>query len=252
MDKNFRLPGYTENLPGSSENNDTSKGASDQTTGIFVSLYLIVLAFFMVMNSISNQEENRVAAATESVTRAFKNPFEPEADFVDVTSDPEAQTPNDEFYAQIQGVFASLVGFEGKFPTQGGHIIVVKFEANDLFERGTAQFRLDQQNFLNQLAAFLKGGRTAERREIDFLVYTGRDLPQGPKYWEDLHILRAGAIVHRLKNMGVPEEQISTGVVQGDKNKVEITFYNRERLSSIQSLERQEEPFFPVGGGRND
>ncbi|WP_321391670.1 hypothetical protein [Emcibacter sp.] len=218
------------------EENGEKKPASDQTTGVFVSLYLIVLAFFMVMNSISNQEENRVAAATESVTRAFKNPFEPDADFIDVTSSADSVTPNDEFYDQIQGVFASLVGFDGKFPSKGGHIISVKFAANDLFERGTAQFRQDQQEFLNQLSSFLKGGRKSEKREIEFLVSTGKALPEGPQYWKDVNILRAGAIVAKLEDMGISGNQISIGVARNDDALITVTFYNRERISSRQSL----------------
>ena len=222
--------------PGHTGDTEEKKSAGDQTTGIFVSLYLIVLAFFMVMNSISNQEQNKVSAVTESVTRAFRNPFEPDADFIDVTSSEDSVTPNDEFYDQIQGVFASLVGFDGKFPSQGGHIISVNFSVNDLFERGTAQFRIDQQEFLNQLSSFLKGGRQSEKREIEFLVSTGDTLPAGPQYWKDLNILRAGAIVEKLEDMGVAPDQISIGVVgKGDK-RIKVTFFNRERIGSRQSL----------------
>ncbi|WP_417317907.1 hypothetical protein [Emcibacter sp.] len=228
------------------EEDGEKQSANDQTTGIFVSLYLIVLAFFMVMNSISNQEENRVAAATESVTRAFKNPFEPDADFIDVTSSADSVTPNDEFYDQIQGVFASLVGFEGKFPSQGGHIISVNFSVNDLFERGTAQFRIDQREFLNQLAVFLKTGRQSDKREIEFLVSTGKDLPQGPQYWKDLNILRAGAIVAKLEDLGVAGDQISIGVVTGKKNRITVTFFNREKINSRQSLSGFDD--MPVSG----
>ncbi|MFC7050508.1 hypothetical protein [Emcibacter nanhaiensis] len=222
--------------PDSAGDTEENKSAGDQTTGIFVSLYLIVLAFFMVMNSISNQEQNKVSAVTESVTRAFRNPFEPDADFIDVTSSEDSVTPNDEFYDQIQGVFASLVGFDGKFPSKGGHIISVNFSVNDLFERGTAQFRIDQQEFLNQLTSFLRGGRASEKREIEFLVSTGDSLPAGPQYWKDLNILRAGAIVTKLEDMGVAPDQISIGVAGEGKNRIRVTFFNRERISARQTL----------------
>jgi len=212
------------------------KKKSDDTTGIFVSLYLIVLAFFVVMNSISNQDQNKVDAATESVTRAFKNPFEPEADFVDLSANEAAVTPNDEFHDQISGVFASLIGFDGKFPTKGGNIVKVHFNPNDLFEHGSSDFRPNQQKFLQQLSGFLAGGRLSERRVIDVVISSGESLPRGPKYWQDTDILRAGAFVHQLKKMGVAENQLSIGIVKGAKDRMTLTFHNRDLKGSVQGL----------------
>ncbi len=220
---------------------------SDDTTGIFVSLYLIVLAFFVVMNSISNQDQNKVNAATESVTRAFKNPFEPEADFVDVSADEEAVTPNDEFHDQILGVFASLVGFEGKFPTRGGNILKVDFNAEILFEDDSSEFRAGQLPFLKQLSTFLAGGRDSEKREIDFVVSSGKNLPSGPNYWLDNNILRAGAFIHQLGKMGVAENQMSMGIMKGRDNLITATFYNRERINAIQDLGGHEAKKMPPG-----
>ncbi len=215
---------------------ENTKKKSDDTTGLFVSLYLIVLAFFVVMNSISNQDQNKVNAATESVTRAFSNPYEPEADFVDVSANEKALTPNDEFYDQILGVFASLVGFEGKFPTKGGDVVKVKFKTSNLFEDDSREFRPEQQAFLKQLSGYLAGGRDSEKREIDIVIYSGKVLPSGPRYWEDINILRAGAFASQLEKMGVPGNKLSIGMVKGEEDRMVVTFYNRERLSAVQEL----------------
>ncbi len=224
---------------------EVNKKQSDDTTGLFVSLYLIVLAFFVVMNSISNQDQNKVNAATESVTRAFSNPYEPEADFVDVSANEQALTPNDEFYDQILGVFASLVGFEGKFPTKGGDIVKVNFKTSDLFEDESSAFRLYQKAFLQQLADFLAGGRDSEKREIDIVISTGESLPQGPKYWEDINILRAGAFVAQLTAMGVEENKLAIGMIKGKEDRMFLTFYTRERLSAVQGLTGHETQKLP-------
>lgn len=213
-----------------------AKKNKDDTTGLFVSLYLIVLAFFVVMNSISNQDQNKVNAAQESVTRAFKNLYEPEADFVDATANIDSETPNDEFYDQIAGVFASLVGFEGRFPTSGGNILRVEFNSNDLFEDQSKEFRDNQKVFLDQLAVFLSEGRVSEKREMEIVMSSGKTFPEGPAYWDDTNILRAGAFVDRLKKLGVEENKLSIGITKGKKDKITLTFINRERIHAIQSL----------------
>lgn len=215
-------------------------GKADSTTGSFVSLYLIILAFFVVMNFISNQVQSKVDAATESVTRAFNNPYEPEAVFVDVTASEDALTPNDEFYDQIQGVFASLVGFDKKFPTLGGHVIKITLDQDLLFRKRTAFLRDDQTEFVKQLSRFLATVRESEKREVEFIVYTGKKLPKGPEYWKDLYILRAGMLVRTLENLGVSGNQLSTGVVEGNADLFQISFFTRERVSARQSLTKND------------
>lgn len=236
---------------GLSDPADAGKSAgSNDTTGLFVSLYLIVLAFFVVMNSISNQDQNKVNAATESVTRAFKNPYEPEADFVDVSANDDAVTPNDEFYEQISGVFASLVGFEGRFPTKGGNILKITVNPADLFEDGTSIFRSDQQNFLDQLAQFLSDDDPQQKREINIVISSGKTLPKGPEYWKDINILRAGAFVRTLKKHGVAGNQLSIGIIADEKDRLTLTFFTRERAASIQSLKGHDTRKLPTRSGQ--
>ncbi len=208
----------------------------DDTTSLFVSLYLIVLAFFVVLNSISNQDQGKVDAATESVTRAFKNPYAPESDFVDVIANEEAETPNDEFYDQIMGLFASLIGFEGRFPTMGGKAVRVTFKASDIFEEETTNVQPRQYPFIEELASFLNEGLGSEKREINIVMSSGKVLPKGPKFWEDLIILRVGAFVKLLKDKGVEEDKISIGVVKGQDDLITMTLFTRERKTASQSL----------------
>ncbi|MCC3860819.1 hypothetical protein [Pseudemcibacter aquimaris] len=210
----------------------------------------------MVLNSISNQSQTKVESATDSVSRAFDNPFAPEADFIDVAETEDTLLPNDEFYEQLQGVFASLIGFEGKFPTQGGNVIRVEFNQSDIYEEDSATFRDDQRAFFFQLSRFLQSESVGTIREIEYMIYSGDDLPAGPAYWEDVSILRAGAIIERLKETGVRENQLSIGVAVGEEDMIKVSFFIRDAISSRQSLEdadRQglgEQPTaIPPGGG---
>ncbi len=218
------------------ENDADKKPAGGDTTSLFVSLYLIILAFFMVLNSISNQSQSKVKSATESVTRAFDNPFAQDADFVDVTEADSTNLPNDEFYEQLRGVFASLIGFEGRFPTQGGNAIRVEFDQSTLYEDESSEFRSDQQRFFDQLANFLNDEGMGTIREIEYIIYTGDRFPAGPEYWNDISILRSGALISTLTSMGVREDQLSIGVAPGDEDVLKISFFIRNAETSRQDL----------------
>lgn len=209
---------------------------SGDTTSLFVSLYLIILAFFMVLNSISNQSQTKVKSATDSVSRAFDNPYAPEADFIDVTEQESSILPNDEFYEQLQGVFSSLIGFEGKFPTQGGNVIRVEFSQSDLYQEESSEFRDDQKAFFFQLSRFLQNEDYGTIREIEYIIYTGENFPSGPAYWNDTHILRSGAFIQKLKEMNVRENQLSMGVAPGEEDLLKISFFIRNEVTSRQNL----------------
>lgn len=209
---------------------------SGDTTSLFVSLYLIILAFFMVLNSISNQSQTKVKSATDSVSRAFDNPYAPEADFIDVSEQEDPSQPNDEFYEQLQGVFASLIGFEGRFPTKGGNVIRIEFSQSDIYYEESSEFREDQNAFFFQLSRFLKNEDYGTIREIDYIIYTGENFPSGPEYWQDTHILRSGAFVQKLNEMGVRENQLSMGVATGEDDLLKISFFIRNEVTSRQNL----------------
>ena len=238
------------------EDRPNEKSGAGDTTSLFVSLYLIVLAFFMVLNSISNQSQTKIKSATESVSRAFDNPFEPNADFIDVTESENSNLPNDEFYEQLQGVFASLVGFDEKFPTQGGNVIKVNFKQSDIYQEESAEFREDQQAFLFQLARFLDSEGYGTLREIDYIIYTRDRFPAGPSYWEDISILRAGAIVQKLVDLGVREDQLSMGVAPGIEDGLKISFSIRDDVNARQNMKDadreglgEQSVAFPQAGG---
>jgi len=228
---------------GSSPQSEDNHGGAGNINGTLVSLYLILLAFFVVLNSISNQEKNRVAAATESVTRAFKHEHEPKADFVDVQASADAIAPNDEFYDQLKGVFASLIGFEGRFPETGGDVLRIEFSTDDLFYEGTIALRPDQDEFLRNLTTFLKGGRKNERRELSILLYTGDTLPQGPKYWDNFIIQRSGALIAYLQKQGIAEDVLTIGVGKGPRRRLSMTFMSK--AVALQDLPAEQESSQP-------
>ena len=144
--------------------------------------------------------------------------------------------PNDEFYEQLQGVFASLVGFEGKFPTQGGNVIRVEFKQSDVYEDDSNAFRLDQDTFFTQLSRFLKNESFGTVRELEYIIYTGDRFSSGPDYWLDTSVLRSGAIVKKMTDMGVRPNQISIGVAPGDEDLLKISFIIRNEVTSRQNL----------------
>ena len=68
------------------------------------------------------------------------------------------------------------------------------------------------------------------------MISSGKNLPEGPEYWKDTNILRAGAFVNQLIKLDVVENKLSIGLVKGDEDLIALTFTTRERINATQSL----------------
>ncbi len=208
---------------------DLPSGAdgADRSVQIFVSLYLILIAFFMVMNSISNQETVRAAAAMDSVSTAFKKIHLPKVNVVDLLAKKQLDVHSDEFYQEVKGVLAGLIDFPGKYPSPGGNVMRVEMPAETLFKGTAAHVRADQTRFMNALADLLTREGTNERREIEILFTAPPGFMTGDAPWHSLFVRRAANIAADLEDRGVPGGQVSAGLVEGDRATIWLVFSSR-------------------------
>ncbi|RMF12625.1 MAG: hypothetical protein D6763_00335, partial [Alphaproteobacteria bacterium] len=181
-----------------------SGDGANSTVQVFVSLYLILIAFFMVMNSISNQETVRAAAAMDSVHTAFRKIHLPKVDVIDLLARRQLDTHSREFYEEIEGVLAGLVDFPGKYPSPGGNIFRVEMPASTLFQGTSVHVRPDQTLFMNALADLLKREAPNEQREVEILFAAPRGLLDADAPWQSLFVRRAANIAAELEDRGVP------------------------------------------------
>lgn len=190
-----------------------ANGVKDRTSQIFVSLYLLMIAFFMVMNAVSNQVTAKADAVMESVYTTFRKTHAPNSDEIDLLASAKLDIHSDEFYEAVQGLLAGLLDFPGTFASQGGDVLEAELVPSVLFPRGKVNVRPDQTLFLNSLADFLKKEDASEERtvEIRFSAPLQTLLSSAPE--QELVVLRAAAFARELEDRGVPARSISAGLV---------------------------------------
>ncbi len=211
-----------------SDGKTPTQNAGDSSMGIFVSLYLLLLAFFVVLNSISNQEQSRAGAVMESVNSAFKKQFAPKANFIDLLTKPDAIAPNDEFVDDVRGFLASVLGLEGRFPTDGGNLLQVNLPVSAIFETGTAALRPDRDAFIAQLTDMVLREKPGEHREVEFIFEIGaRSLSVTPQPEQTLAVRRASLLADSLILEGFPVAGLSTGIVPGAAETIRVVFRSR-------------------------
>jgi len=196
---------------------------SDSTMGLFVALYLILLAFFIVLTSISQQSSSRATAAMESVNATFKqagiadNGFDP-AELKSAASDP--------VLIEIDRAFSSAFNVKGQYAVSGGHIYQVQLPGAYLFEAGSFRVRTNVHPVLDQLLAALQGAPNGETQEMALLFGSGtgnvdRELTRS----QEIAVRRAGSFARYMSERDF--SNISSGFLPLPEGQIMVVFRNK-------------------------
>lgn len=202
-----------------------ARGSETASLELFVSIYLLLLAFFIVLNNISNQKVSKAGAVMDSVNSSFDKEFAPPARVVDLLRKPEAIAPNDEFIEEAAGELDSVFSLQGGFSTEGGDTIQVDIPLKTLFQGSSPVPREDLSDFIGDLVTLVEAVKPGERREVEFIFGSGADkLSSQPVQKQFLAARRAGALALALEAVGLPSNAIGTGVAAGPTDVITVRF----------------------------
>ena len=200
----------------------------DGSVVVFLSLYLLLLAFFILLNTISQREHKRSQMAIGSVAATFRAPLP--ADVVELTqSTGRGVLPAaDPFHRQVRRVFEATLPVAPQKVLQNGNVMRITVDARDLFVAGRSTFRQSRARLLDGIADGVSKQETGVRFEVEMVVKTGATTPDLSQAGLPLPLLRAGAFARRMRASGVPAHSIAAGVSQGADGEVQFSFYARE------------------------
>lgn len=198
---------------------DTAGGAStDATTLAFLALYLIVLAFFLMLTAIATPSAERARAAVGSLATTFRGIAE-----VDIGARPES---GGDALAGRFGVFAqglrrlieTALPLALVVPDHLGREMRLAMAADALFMPDSADLRAEVRPVVERLAGLLAAPRSGEAVATEVLITAAR----GPG--RALAIARAAGLVETLVGMGAPAVGLSAGIVPGASGRLNLVF----------------------------
>jgi len=199
---------------------------SEGTMGLFVALYLILLAFFILLNAVSEQAASRAAAAMESVNVTFKESKQPDNN---PTIDPSAAdlAAKDVVLSQMRRAFLAEMEIEGRFSSQGGNTFEVEFPAENLFSKGSLRVRPDMTPFLDQLIAAVQNAPRGKRQQLAIMFGSGagtvdREMTRA----QEIAVRRAGALARYLQRNGIADGVFTTGFVGIPEGQIRAAFWS--------------------------
>ena len=190
---------------------------SDSTILQFLSLYLLILAFFILLVTISTVDKNKVDAVAESI----KSDFEIEK------RETGPILAGQVFQDKTTELFATALGVQKIEIMQLGKIMRIQMTAEALFEPGKAATKKSQQPLIDRVIAALSSRPPGYQFDMEFVVgspyISGKILPTQ----QTLEMRRAGAFVREMLNRGAPPDAVSIGMGHVERGQAVMWFYVR-------------------------
>lgn len=204
----------------------------------FLSLYLLVLAFFILLVTISTFEEVKSRAVMDSLNTTFTTARPAETDPTVFTSRAGQILSNPQFMTDIEALFATAVEAAQIEIVQPGRVMRIIMPSEALFFPGESRIRESRVALIDRVIASLNGRPRGVHYDMEFVVGTvATDNGEVPTT-QELPMVRAGVFVREMMSRGVPPDAISIGLRTANPNELVIWFYVRSE-NELQAIYRR-------------
>ena len=197
------------------------------TMSLFLALFLLVLAFFIVLLSISTLEEVKSKAVQNSLTSTFKTVVSPSTDPTEFTSKDGDVLAGQQFQEQITDLFATTLQIAKIEVVQPGRLMRIKLPTNTMFIDDQSTVRSVAVPAVDRIVAVLSSRPPGVRFDMEFVIgsafASGNSLPVG----QTLEFQRIGNLAREMFRRGVPPDIVSIGIKPGRSDEVAFWFFVR-------------------------
>jgi len=199
------------------------------TVALFLGLYLVVLAFFILLVTISRVEDAKSKKVMDSLSSTFTSIVPPSADLQTFKAKDGDVLAGQEFQQQVTGIYSTALGVNKVEIVQPGRQMRLVLKADSLFFQDEARIRPAMFPLLDRTVAALSSRPVGVRYDVEFVIGTptaqdGKTMPTT----QTLEMRRAGAFATEMNARGIPPDSIAVGMRPGRVGEIVIWFYTRD------------------------
>ena len=205
------------------QENISAKRQDDPTIVIFLGLYLLLLAFFILLTTISTFEETKTKAVLESLNSTFASEILPTTSPAEFTSRVGAVMEQD-FLKEVAVVFETAIPVARVETLKPGQLMRITFPVDDLFQPDAVTFRPERKALLDRIAVALGSRPPGQRFDLEFQIGSRWLTPEALARRQPLEVARVGEFARHLIARGGPPENIVVGLNQGGPPEASLLF----------------------------
>lgn len=209
------------------DEDDAKAPLKDPTLALFLGLYLILLAFFVLLNTMATPKEDRVKAVLGSLLSTFSTEILNTLNPTEFTASIGNDLATKEFHREIRDFFEVAVPLSRVEFFSAGSIMKIRMPADQLFEPASIIIREDRSDLMYRVTRALKRRVAGLRYEVEFSTFTGPFLGDEASAGKVIEIARAGAFARAIEDGGAPVNSLTIGAQPGNPGEIELTFLVR-------------------------
>lgn len=191
--------------------------AGTHVATLLVSVFLLLLSFFIALVANSQLDAKRSKHVMQSVSETFAS---------DQASTGKGQNalPEitvDKILKDIKTSTASVIPLQEMQVQTHGDLLVMKMSSNYLFLRGSAQLREDRRELYANLSEIISRWEDTARVSVTLVQGIHRDDADEAR----LAMTRAGNFARFLENRGVPPQHLSVAISERDADSLALIFH---------------------------
>jgi len=200
------------------------KEQNDPSVVLFVGLYLLLLAFFVLLNVISTLDEQRVKMVLDSVTATFRSDFGPLSSRPVYSSDTDAPLVSNQFLSEVERLFENAMPVAQVDIVLYGGLLEVVVKSDEIFVPGKADIRPEHAELFMKLQKVTEHGPSGDRYSIGIVMGSPPISQKRLAAGETLEMARAGTIARLMRGRGTPSAGIYTGIAHDDPELLRLFF----------------------------
>lgn len=205
-----------------------------------LALFLVILAFFIMLVSISTFEDTKVSSALQSVQQQFRPGGESERTESLIDPQAEARAAQTAFLERLRALLASEIASARAEADPDGTVLFLSFPASQFFAPGSAVLRGERTALFEAIAQIIEERPAGS--EVTVEVFFDSNTLAASASGPQLEVRQAAAIGADLVARGVLKEFVSVGLRPGAAGVIEFIF----------RLRAAPEPLFDIGGASGE
>ncbi|MGE4312958.1 MAG: hypothetical protein AB7E85_01640 [Pseudobdellovibrionaceae bacterium] len=188
-----------------------------------LALYIILLSFFVVLNSISTYEEQKTSPVMESIDSSFAGKAFREEKAPSMTPDPvegagQGQSPALELNKLFRAAYPEIT--DAHVDIARG-LFYAELSVEELKSGFYSENSIPFWSFMRSLTTNKKPATSGAR--VDLIMLQDRDIGEDTQEADDnarLLTARGATLAETMQDMGIPPQHLSIGIEQGQKDHV--------------------------------
>ncbi len=204
---------------------------------MFLSLFLLVLSFFIILVSISTIADVKSQAVRSSLSSTFRTVLSPSTDPTEFTSLDGDVLAGQQFQETVTGLFSTSLQVAKVEVLRPGKLMRVKLPVSAMFADGATDVRPVAVPILDRVVAVLSSRPPGLRFDMEFVIGSafaeGTSLPVN----QTLETGRAGNLAREMARRGVPPDSVAVGIRPGGTDEITIWFFVRDEAETLLRLQ---------------